>query len=168
MSPAPNPKDLDPIDYVTAWRRNDPKLEADAKAMWRETGALVPDVNPDARARELAALAYRGDRLVGITSADLQVYPPLRQRFAFVRLLLRPDVSFDAVAVSFVLHVQEALRQWSFANPQESVAGYAALTLPSAPAADPVMPTGLTLVGYTPDGYQVRVFWWDHFRIPVT
>lgn len=79
------------IRYVSAWRRRDPALERDAVAMWTEMKILPAGVKPEDRARELCVLAYHGDRLVGITTAQIQPYAPVRQRFAWGRILLRPE-----------------------------------------------------------------------------
>lgn len=156
------------VDYVAAWRRADARLEADAIAMWADMGVLAPDVSPQARAKELTALAYRNGRLVGISTAVLQNYSPLRQRFAFMRMITRPGPAGEGVAVPLALMCREALRGWSKANPDEQVAGFAAIIPPGPYSGQPVLETGLTLVGYTDAGHQVRVFWWDHFRIPVS
>lgn len=157
----------DEVDYIAAWRRDDPRLQADAMKMWAEMGVLAPGVSPEARAKELVALAYHNGRLIGITTTTLHVYPPLRQRFAFMRMLMRPDVAESGVAVSLTIKFAEVMRLWSRANPEEQVAGFAALVPQGIYSGTTILPTGLTLVGYTDEGYQVRVFWWDHFRIPI-
>ena len=158
----------DGVEYVPAWRRDDRRLEADAIEMWSEMGALGSGINPQARAKELAALAYRNGRLIGITTAVLQTYESLRQRFAFMRILMRPSAAEAGVAAPLTVQFSETLRRWSKDNPQEQVAGYAALVGAGPYTPMPVLPAGLTLVGYTDEGHQVRVFWWDHFRIPVS
>jgi hypothetical protein len=155
------------IRYVGAWRRNDPQIERDAVAMWNEMRILPPNVRPEDRARELVSVAYAGDRIVGITTATLQTYQPVRQRFAFIRILMRPEAEKSGVSVPLTVACREELREWSVANPQEQVAGYAAIITAAGYGAKPVLPAGLTVVGYTPDGHQIRLYWWDHFRLPV-
>ncbi|MGV8995415.1 MAG: hypothetical protein ACOH12_00525 [Parvibaculaceae bacterium] len=157
------------VSYLPAWRLDSARYEADAIAMWSEMGALGAGVRPEERAKELAALAYRNGQLIGITTAVLHHYPPLRQRFAFMRMLLRPDAAQDGIDVPLAVEFRETLRQWSRDNPSELVAGCGAIVLAGTEkyAERPVLETGLALAGYTDEGHQVRVFWWDHFRIPV-
>lgn len=156
----------DNLRYVAAWRRNDPKLEADAIAMWNEMGVLHPNVRPEQRAKELVTLAYIGDRLVGITTAEITPYAPVRQRFAFGRILLRPEVEKQGIVVPLTLAMREELREWSKANPHEQVAGFAIIITAARYGDKPVTAAGLALAGYTDDGFQVRLYWWDHFRLP--
>jgi hypothetical protein len=155
------------IRYVAAWRRNDPKIERDAVAMWNEMRILPPNVRPEERAKELVTVAYAGERIVGITTASLQAYQPVRQRFAWGRILLRPEVEKTGLVVPLTIAMREELREWSVANPAERVAGFAiVLTAPGYGAA-PVIAAGLALAGYSAEGHQIRLYWWDHFRIPV-
>lgn len=155
------------IRYVGAWQRNDPALERDAIAMWTEMKILPPSVRPEDRAKQLVALAYADDRLVGITTAEIQPFAPVRQRFAFMRILMRPEAEKSGISVPLTVACREELRDWSAANPQEQVAGYAAIITAAGYGKKPVLPAGLTLVGYTPDGHQIRIYWWDHFRISI-
>lgn len=159
---------LSDIRYVTAWKQGDARLEGDVMAMWRDMGLMPQGGRPEERLRELVVLAYKGERLVGITSADVKPYAPLRQRFAFMRLLMRAEAAGSGLAVSLTVQLREVLRRWAFDNPQEQLAGYGAVIGEKVYMADPVLASGLTVVGYTPEGHQVRIFWWDHFRIPVS
>jgi hypothetical protein len=157
----------DNLRFVTAWRRNDPKLQGDAIAMWTELAVLHPSVRPEQRARELVTLAYAGDRLIGITTAEIQTYAPVRQRFAFARILIRPEMERAGLAVPLTIACREDLREWSQANPHEQVAGMAAVITARGYGNKPVTPAGLALAGYSDDGFQVRLYWWDHFRLPL-
>ena len=61
------------------------------------------------------------------------------------------------------------LEQWSKTNPEERVAGLIAFVEPGAWGEAARLPRGphfgWTLVAYTHDGHQVRVVWFDHYRI---
>ncbi len=113
----------DNLHYVTAWQRNDPKLEADAIAMWTELGVLHPSVRPEQRAKQLVTLAYAGDKLIGITTAEVKLHEPVRQKIAFMRLLIRPEFERQGLAVPITIVMRETLREWSAANPAAQVAG---------------------------------------------
>ena len=155
------------FECVPAWKQNNPKFEQDAIAMWAETGRLLQKHSPEERAKELAVLAYSDGRLIGITTAIVGLYPALRQKFAFMRLLLRPEAEKSGVVVPLTFAFRETLRQWSEDNPAEKVAGYAAVLSNARYGNRGVLNAGLTLVGHSPEGHQVRVCWWDHFRLDV-
>ncbi|MDO8290102.1 MAG: hypothetical protein Q7T44_12865 [Parvibaculum sp.] len=156
---------LPDVKFLPAWKLENPKFERDAIEMWKETGRLMPGVSAEARAKELVAVAYSGDRLVAISTAQIHIYEPLRQRFAFMRLLVRPEAEKSGLVVPLTFLFRESLRQWSLANPQAEVAGYAAVIANQGYGARPVLNAGLTLVGYTDKGSQIRVCWWDHFKL---
>tara|TARA_R110000824_G_scaffold118960_18_gene272516 strand:+ start:38926 stop:39405 length:480 start_codon:yes stop_codon:yes gene_type:complete len=157
----------DNVRYVTAWQRNDPKCEADAVSFWQETRMLPPDVDPRQRAKEIVSMAYQGDRVVGVTTAEVAYLEQVRQKFALMRILIHPDLEKSGVSVPLTIHAREVLREWAKANPQEKVAGYAAIITAPGYGQKPVLPAGLVLIGYNAQGRQVRVYWFDHFRIEI-
>jgi hypothetical protein len=60
------------------------------------------------------------------------------------------------------------LEPWSAAHPEERVAGIATILVSPNYAEKqkrPVWEPGLTLIGYTPQGQQIRVAWFDHARV---
>lgn len=158
----------DNLRLVPAWKRNDPKLQADAVAMWQELKMLPAEINLAERAKELVVLAYIGARLVGVTTAEVQTHKPVRQRFAFGRILLRPEAEKAGLVVPMTIAMREELREWSKANPHEQVAGFAIAISAKGYGKTPVTAAGLVHAGYNADGQQVRLYWWDHYRLPVT
>lgn len=157
----------DNIRYVNAWRLDDPTCEADAIAFWRELKMLPPDVDPAQRAKQLVSMAYQGDRVVGVTTAVVSYLEQVRQNFAQMRILMHPDVEKTGVTVPLTIHAREVLREWSKANPQARLAGYAAIITAPGYGQKPVLPAGLTLIGYNSKGFQIRAYWFDHFRIDI-
>ncbi|MDO8290104.1 MAG: hypothetical protein Q7T44_12875 [Parvibaculum sp.] len=157
----------DNLRFVPAWKRNDPKLQADALALWQELRMLPPDIDLVQRATQLVVSAYIGARLVGVTTAEVQTHPPVRQRFAFGRILLRPEVEKAGIVVPMTIAMREELREWSKANPQKKVAGFAIAISAKGYGKTPVTAAGLVHAGYNADGQQVRLYWWDHYRLPV-
>tara|TARA_R110002124_G_scaffold29013_5_gene101611 strand:- start:2030 stop:2509 length:480 start_codon:yes stop_codon:yes gene_type:complete len=155
------------FECLPAWKLNNPKFENDAIDLWADTRRLRAGVSPQERAKQLAAVAYAGDRLIAVTTGAVVHYPPLRQNFAFMRLLVRPDAEKTGVVVPLTFCFRETLRQWSRENPSAQVAGYAAVITNKGYGTRGVLNAGLTLVDYTPEGHQVRVCWWDHVRLPV-
>lgn len=72
-------------------RKNNARYEEDAVALWARLGAIPERDNALARAKELMVVAYRGDELLGLTTAFIEFYPPLRAKFAFNRILIDPS-----------------------------------------------------------------------------
>lgn len=156
------------LDLRAAWRREDPDLTQDALAFWERLGILPPDVSPEERARELAAGAYRDGRLVGVTTATISPYPPLRAKFAFMRVAVDPEERRSLTSTALSVFTREVVERWSAEHPEEGVLGLAAI-IESADLRqrqrDPVWEnTRLNLVGFLGDGRQIRVAWFAHAR----
>jgi hypothetical protein len=165
----PTTDTLPQIETRAAWRRNDPELERDVVGFWRRLGILPPDVVPEARAKELCSLTYVDGEVAAVSTATLEVLPHLRARFAMVRIAVAPEHRRRHFAVSLIVAAKGLLEQWSLENPQENVKGVAAF-IQAANIEElkrlPVWPrSGLSLVGYTTDGQQIRVAWFEHARL---
>ncbi|HWT11187.1 MAG TPA: hypothetical protein VN231_00365 [Allosphingosinicella sp.] len=164
--PAPSPE---PFDLRPAWRRDDPRIEADAIAFWRRLNILPKGVSPESRAKELAAAAYRGDRLVAVATAELKRVEFLRARLAMVRAAVDPEFRRSHAALALAVYTREVIERWSAEHPGERVGGLGAII--ESPdlvvrQKEPYWPqTRFGLVGHTPEGRQIRVSWFEHFRL---
>ena len=160
--------DLD-IALVTAWRRGDPKIAKDATAFWRRLGALPPSETPEARVKQLCVAAYMGEALIGVSTVVLTNVPLLRCRLGMFRCLVDPEQRQRQVARGLAVASRDALAVWSRDNPAEKIMGMATIVESPALEAFSKQPvwraSGLTLVGYRPDGRQLRVVWFDHARL---
>ena len=156
------------VDLRPAWRRNDPDLVRDAIAFWDRLGILPPEVTPEDRAGQLAAAAYARDRLIGVTTATISLYPPLRAKFAFMRVAVDPDARRGLTSTALSAFTRDVIEQWSAQHPEERVLGLAAII--ESPdlrqrQRDPVWEnTRLNLAGFMGDGRQVRVAWFAHAK----
>lgn len=159
----------DEFDLRPAWRRNDAAIEADAAAFWRRLAILPKDVSPEARAKELVAAAYKDGRLVGVTTATLNRLEFLRVRLAMIRAAVDPDFRRSRAAFALAVYSRDLLERWSSDHPHERVAGLGAIVESPDLAArqrEPFWPqTRFGLVGYTKDGRQIRVSWFEDFRL---
>lgn len=168
MSGDRTPASGEEFDVRIAWRRDDPRIEADAIAMWTRLGVLPPDVTPEARARQLVAAAYCGDRIVAVCTAVIEPVNFLRARFFVLRSMTDPEFLRSHAQIALALPVKGELETWAAAHPEEKIAGVAGFVAPGAWgdfARLPVAPIwSWTLVAYTHDGQQVRVVWFDDFR----
>jgi hypothetical protein len=155
------------IKWAVAWRRDDWKLGADAKAFWGKLGLVSPEER-DRRVTELCSMAYADDQLVGVSTVQLQAYPQLRCRLAFYRCAVDPDFRRHELATLLTLRTLITMEGWSAEHPEEQLQGIAAII-----QAPELMPKGkfpewpdynvqLNLVGYSQRGEQVRVAWFRH------
>jgi hypothetical protein len=163
------PRSGEEFDVRIAWRRDDPRIEADAIAMWTRLGVLPKDVTPQARAKQLVAAAYSGDRIAAVCTGVIEPIPLLRARFLVMRSFTHPDFRRTHAQVALALPVKALLEDWARAHPEEQVAGVIGFIEPGAWGEFARMPVSpfwaWTLVAYTHDGHQVRVVWFDHYRV---
>ncbi len=157
------------ITFVDAWRKDDPKLEADALAFWKRENAMPDESDATERVKQLAILAYEGDELVAITTIHVRPFERLRQKFAFLRGMVAKAHRQQLLAISMGKPVYDLIEAHALAHPEENIAGLAAVV--SSPLLG-VRPNpypngaGLVLIGYTSHGEQVRVSWFKHFQVP--
>jgi hypothetical protein len=170
----PEPEEMsgpafDEIEIRAAWRRDDPEIEADAIAFWKRLGLLPPDTSPEVRAKELIAAAYRGGRLIAVSTATIEWFDHLRARFAVLRGATDPEHRRGRAQLALAVPSRELLERWALDHPEERLAGGIAFVDTSEWgdfAKLPVWPeSGLTYIGNASDGRQVRVAWFDHYRL---
>jgi hypothetical protein len=157
------------MEIRPGWRADDAQLEGDAVAFWQRLGLLPPDVEPQARAKEIVLGAYKDGRLIGLMTAVLGPLDFLRARFAFLRTAVDPELRRGHAAATMAYHARDLLERWSAEHPEERLAGLGAV-LESRQLAEiakePYWPaTRLMLARFLPDGRQVRVSWFSHYRV---
>jgi GNAT superfamily N-acetyltransferase len=156
--------------FKTAWRQNDPQTMEEAKAFWAQTG-LVAEGYRARRAEELGVLAYDGDRLVCVATAELALLPGLRARFAVAQLVVDPEFRRQSVSRRTFGRLLTVIEAWSAEHPEEKLVGMAAVIEAKEYAEkqrEPVWPDwglNLGLVGYTQKNQQIRVSWFRHARV---
>jgi hypothetical protein len=162
----------DEIEVRAAWRRDDPQIEADAIAFWTRLDLLPPGASAEERAKELIAAAYRGDTLVAVSTATIEYFPHLRARFAVLRGATDPGHRRGRAQLALAVPSRNLLERWALDHPEEKLAGGLAF-VETAEWGDfaklPVWPESeLTFIGHATDGRQVRIAWFDHFRLDET
>ena len=157
------------IEWRTAWLKKDPTIEADAKALWRRLSVLPGGVDPDLRAEELVSAAYAGDQLAAVSTAFVRPLEFLRQRFAMFRCVVAPEFRRHSVARKIAGHSRGVLEQWSYDHPEEAVMGMATVVqnadIQAKSRGAIWRSSGLALVGYSAEGEEIRVAWFDHARV---
>ena len=149
------------------WRLNDENIERQAIQFWNELKILAAGVDPQARAKELCAVAHHDGELAAVATASIEEVPQLRARFAMFRTAVAPQHRRSHLGQDLLIFSRTLLEEWSRAHAGENVKGMGiVLEAQIDRAKEPVWPiTGLTLVGYTPDGRQIRVAWFAHARV---
>ena len=159
----------DGLELRLAWRRGDSAIEADTVAFWNRLGILPGGVAPEARVKELAAAAYRDGKLVGVTTVVPTRLDFLRARFAVLRGSVDPAYRRGGAATELAIFTRDLIEAWAAEHPEERIAGLAAvLESPDLIARQKQLywpRTRLGLVGFTPQGRQIRVAWFPHFRL---
>ena len=158
------------ITYATAWRRDDLRLAADAKAFWTGLGLLQPQA-AEQRVKELCSMAYSDGQLVGVTTVLLESFPALGSRFAFYRCAVAPEFRRRYLATLLTRHTLTTMEAWSLENPHENIQGVAAVLQARELGSKAVHPQWadynihLNLAGFDQHGDQIRVAWFRHARL---
>ncbi len=159
---------MTPYTLTPAWGLRDPGLEQAAIQFWRDLAILPQGVDPDARAAELVTLARQGDAVAGVSTAAIQEVPAVRSRFAMFRCAVAPAHRRSHLATDLLLNAKTLIEHWSLAHPEARVQGLG-IVLEADIGERARMPlwtqSGLHLAGYTPDGRQLRLAWFEHARI---
>ncbi|HTO39933.1 MAG TPA: hypothetical protein VL026_03080 [Rhizomicrobium sp.] len=160
------------FEFRPAWHRADPKIEADVRAFWQQL-RLIPPAEIERRIPELIATAYVDGKLVAVSTADFNVLPQLRARFAMYRCLVSPEYRRHHLSYRISAYSREVLEQWSLENPGEKVVGMAAIIQAreykhkQQEAMWPEYGLNLNLIGYNNVGSQIRVAWFKHAHVEV-
>jgi hypothetical protein len=160
----------DPVSLLPAWQRNDAKIMSDTTDFWLKQRALPPNITPQQRLQELSGVAYVANELVGVSTIELRHTPWLRCRLGFFRCLVDPAYIHRRIASRLTKYSRALLESWSKEHPSEKILGMA-LVLEN-PNFDrlgnrPVWHADVdyVLIGYTPEGHQVRIAWFEHARL---
>lgn len=167
---AQNPEDLIPgFELRPAWRLGDSRIEADAIAFWERLKILPAGVAPAQRAKELIAVAYKDDRIVGVHSATIEQVEQVRSRLAMLRSAVDPDHRRTHVSMALTLYSRDLLERWSRDNPHERLGGLGSIVESqqlAERAKQPKWPlTRFILAGFLKDGRQLRISWFEDFRV---
>ncbi|WP_395613008.1 hypothetical protein [Allosphingosinicella sp.] len=164
------PEEMVPdFELRPAWRLGDARIEADAIAFWTRLGILPADVTPEERAKELVAVAYKDDRIAGVHTARIERVEQVRTRLAMLRSAVDPDHRRTHVSMALTLYSRALLARWSREHPDERLGGLGAILESQQLAergAQPFWPqTRFILAGYLADGRQLRISWFEDFRV---
>jgi hypothetical protein len=150
------------------WRLGDARLEADALDFWKRMGNLPEGVSPEARARELVVGCYKDDVLIGVQTATIVRLDFVRARFLMLRSAVDPEARRGHASSTMSYYTRDHLEAWAAEHPEENIAGIAAIMESrqlTELQREPIWPrTGLAIAGFTPDGRQIRISWFNEIR----
>lgn len=157
------------IRFVDVWQAGSPEHHESVKHLWKSLGLMNGDAEINRRLQQLCFLAFDKDQLVGVSTTRLETLPNLRASFYLFRCLVLPQYRRQGVARGLTRHCRDRLSDWSRENPDPRACGMATIVeslLLSELSRLPVWPaSGLTLIGHTEIGQQIRVVWFDHARL---
>lgn len=159
------------IEFRAAWRKANAELERDAKEFWQTRLRLLPrNVDPEARARQLCAVAYRDGAPVGVSTATIEYIKQFRSSMAVYRCAVARQFAHQPLSWRITDFSREVLERWSLENPDEKVMGLMAVMqsrelVTRYPQVFGVV--NMTFTGFTPAGFPIRVAWFKHATIPV-
>lgn len=158
------------IEFRAGWRRNDAEMETDAKAFWQNRKRVLPrNIDPDKRAHELCAIAYRDGEAVGVSTAVIQYIEQFRSNMAVYRCAVATEFGHQPLSWRITNYSRVVLERWSLENPAEKVMGLMAIMQSKTLVTrypDVFGVVDMTFTGFAPSGFPVRVAWFTHATIP--
>lgn len=154
------------IAFHFAWGRRDQKLIDDARRFWHAQDVMSEE-DIETRAKQLCAVAYVNGKVAGLSTIFPYDYPRLRSRFAYYRTIVSPEFRRQNLASRLCLYSRDRLAQWAAENPEEKLKGLLIVLQAEefqhrqhAPIIAQ-LDLKLVLVGYTSEGQQIRIVWFD-------
>jgi len=157
------------IESRIAWKKDDPALRRDTEAIWDGLNHVYPRERED-RLKELVAVAYDGERPVGACTARAIEYKVLRANVFYVRPAILAGPHHDEILIRLLSAAKGVLQPWARAHPDERLKGLLLMFESDAfdtLYSDPILrrlDVELVLTGYTDEGRQVRMLWFDDAR----
>lgn len=157
------------MEFRPVWQLHDPQAERDALAFWKRIGVFKSEARMTEQLKQLCVLTYDGDELVGVSTAALRHIKLLNCRMAMHAIAVAPGARSHHTSTNTTLATIALLEQWSLDHPEEGVMGVGAIIQSSLLVQNKrqaVWPnTKLTFIGFTAQGEQFRVFWFQHATV---
>ncbi len=158
------------LEITSVWNKVTPELEAELTAFWLENKAMVDAGKAAGRAAQVVCIARGEDgKLAGVSTAYPRIVPLLRQPMYYYRNYLSKDYRGKELSIPFLQKSREVLQEYCLAMPkplcigiilsienQRLAAHYNSAHWPR---------TGFTFIGYSADGHQLRVSYFDGVRL---
>jgi hypothetical protein len=158
------------LELRTVWQSHDPAVTSDVVTLWSDLGAVFPKDRAD-RLKELAAVAYVGDNIVGACTVRSIDYKVLRTQIFYLRPIIVPGPQHDEILIRLLSAAKSVLQPWARTHPDERARGLLVMfdsDAFDALCSEPILRRAdveLVLTGYTDGGRQIRVQWFDDARL---
>lgn len=100
------------IKTYNVWQKKEQTILLEVIEVWNRLKVLPPDIEPISRAQEVVSIARdEQDRIVGITTAKLMVYPPLKNQLFLLRGLLVPECRIPGLFTKMIIETLQILEE---------------------------------------------------------
>ncbi len=158
------------ISFSFVWRKSDLSIVCDVQEFWRGLDMLGSE-EIEQRASEICSVARSAGKVVAVSTAATFDYPRLRARFAYYRTAIAAEFRQQRLAARLCVYSRDKLTEWSRENPEEKLKGLFIILQAEEFRGRQHVPVytqlglNLSLVGYTPSGYQMRVEWFPNATV---
>mmetsp|Transcript_19670 Transcript_19670/g.45752 ORF Transcript_19670/g.45752 Transcript_19670/m.45752 type:complete len:213 (-) Transcript_19670:614-1252(-) len=160
------------IRYENVWKKMDGRARIGAKKLWDDLfGDQMPCAVKNGRLDFLCVVAYCGDELVAVSTVIPEMSSVIFCNVGWFRCVVKEEFRRKGIFTQILLRAKKALEEWSLESPLESVTALGAMLEFSFDGENmnnknPVWTeTGLTLVGYSSQGVQIRIAWLKDARV---
>lgn len=157
------------VEISPVWKQVSPELEAELVHFWVKHNAITDEALAGKRAQQVACLARSPQgEIVGVSTAEPRVVPRLRQPMYYYRNFIAADFRGQQLARTFLEKTKEALQAFNLALPKPRCVGIVIELENEALAAHHDLAqwrSGFTFIGYSPRGFQMRVWYFEGVRL---
>ena len=158
------------LEIIPVWNQITPELEAELAQFWIDNKAMLDPAKAGQRAAQVVCIA-RGDKgeIAGVSTAYPRIVPLLRQPMYYYRNYIAPAYRNRALSIPFLRESRAVLQEFNLALPQPFCIGVIVslenkrISTHYPEAYWPL--TGFTFMGYSKDGYELRVSYFDGVRL---
>jgi len=162
-------KDKDNVRYENVWKNVDSTAaRARIMAFWDSLSDVkMPKNIQEARIEEVCIVAYKNatsDEVIAVSTIGIEMYKGVQVNVAMFRCIVSEPYRRRLIATELVVRCKEVLAQWSLDHPQEELLAFGTIVESRHLRKENPMweRSGLVLVGYKPNGLQIRLAWFKH------
>lgn len=158
------------VEIIPVWKRVDPELQAELARYWIDNGAMQDEAKAAERAREVACIARKEGRLIGVTTVYPRIVPMLRQPMYFLRMHIAQPARNEALSIPFLKASFAEVEKQELAKEKLTCLGMI-LSLQNERLAqhynDAVWwQSKFVFAGYSADNLQLRVRYFEGATVP--
>jgi len=162
--------DVSNIEFKNVWRMANANAQKGARKLWHnETDGAMTKEMCDHRVDLLCFVAYDGDEVIAVSTVDIQPNQGLGCRIAYFRCIVHSDYHRKGVGSRLAVEVKKVVGEYSRENPEEKINCMGMQVFKGMlgkRGAKPFWPElNMILVGYSNDGLQARIAYFDHVEV---